>query len=315
MEPNTNVANRIDNLEAELAALRRSNRIFKALCGIAAVACLAFGTIPQARSATALTTIRAQRFVLVDASGKVQAKLGRIPSAAGTPAIYGLTFYDPNNKPTIALASSKNWDSLSFLDGNTVLTGTGVTRVSMGMANANSGLPAGMGFTLYDGTGATRAYFASAIDESSAGLQVTGYANSYVTLVNANGTSTGVANGYNNVAGFFANDSNGVYRTYAGITLDGKLAALNVFDPNGTSAGVADDEYVNAASIFVQDPEGTQTNGAKGRGTFDSLALDGSFHSFVINDVNGTPEVGAFEQNGVGSISTSTNGTQTGHLP
>jgi len=94
--------------------------------------------------------------------------------------------------------------------------------------------------------------------------------------------------------GLLVIDSTGKYRVGAGLTFDDKIGYLDTFDPNGSVAGISDDDTTQSQGFFTQD-------------------LNGTLRSFTGNSLDGTTfnETALFNSAGqlrTGLFNTATNG-------
>jgi len=108
---------RIENLEKGLASARRFNRWLLAAVGLALGVWILAGTFGPTMAAApagggAVKEVRANRFVVEDANGKVRARLEAHDDGAG------LFLLDENGKPRAGLSAFFNEPSLTLINGN-----------------------------------------------------------------------------------------------------------------------------------------------------------------------------------------------------
>ena len=216
----------LSNLTERVARLEKSNRAMKVIFAVCVLAIAATTSTPRllaktkgagATKMTALDagTITTGRINLVNGAGQVVAVLGTNGSSAG------LVFVDQSGKWLLALGDTQNGTKssagLAVYDGNSVLPGSGVPRIAVGVSSAGAAL-------LASNTAGSPALISGVTaDGSSSG--------SYV--VDSNGYSRAGFGNASNGSGFFATDSNNVTRYVAGIKPDGTQAGSVTFDATG----------------------------------------------------------------------------------
>jgi hypothetical protein len=117
----------------------------------------------------------------------------------------------------LALGETGAAAGLAMYDGNSILTGSGVTRAGFGISSQ------GAGMTASDGNGKTVLISGVSADSTSAGALV----------MDSSGNSRAGFGNAANGSGFFANDSNNVTRYVAGVKPDGTQAGSVTFDATG----------------------------------------------------------------------------------
>ncbi len=246
--------------------------------------------------------ISVQQFNLVDAHNNVLASLGQ--TSNGTV----LTFFDSSGKATLTVGNNTqaNFEGMVAWDGNSIIPGAGISRVSLGASN-----PDGFGGSIVDGTGKTRATFGLTYDGTGTGFNAFAVNGSQTTLA-------AFENGPNE--GLYVNDLNGKLRVQAGISLDGiSFDGVFVYDQTGLVRTGVDYEPGNNFQGFF-------TSGANG-GSLSILgnALDGSFSFLNLLDSSGTNEVKGYasgdgsqsgvvvqDANGNGRVSNTQSGSTEG---
>ena len=237
--------------------------------------------------------ISVQHLNLVDASSNTLASLGQ--TSNGTV----LTFFDSSGKVTLTVGNNTqaNFEGMVAWDGNSVIPGAGISRVSLGASN-----PSGFGGSIVDGAGKTRATFGLTYDGTGTGF------NAFAV----NGSQTSLAAFENGPSeGFYVNDLNGKLRVQAGISLDGKsYDGVFIYDQTGFERTGVDYEQGNNFQGFF-------THGANGKNlSILGNALDGSSSFLNLLDANGNARV-SNTQNGSsqGVAVFDAGGNEVGHLP
>lgn len=145
---------RLEILEGKLADAKPAYRSF-ALVALAVATCMIGSTVLRATSADAqspiFTELSANKFILVDATGKPRALLSALPDRDGAPI---LTLYDARGKPRAALGAFPEAGGTSVLS---MYDAKGRTRAALGLSGQTGGIPT---LSLYDGRGRTRATLA-----------------------------------------------------------------------------------------------------------------------------------------------------------
>ena len=245
MHDQPSLEERIELLEAQLAAQCKSNRTLKIVSAIGALAFLAFGAIPEALSSGAPKTVTAQEFLLVDRNGGVLADL------QGSKSGPLLTMSQANGQAILQLGAftqsaqfAQKGAGLRVYDGNNVLAGNGVPRAGIGVSS----------------TGIGSAYFDTSGTKILAGNGVTPSDSSWGPVVyDQNGVSRGgvIYDTVDNFVGLFVNDSSGTNREFSAFALDGSFNSIGLRDSSGTSE-VVSSETSGAGSVATF-TNGTQT--------------------------------------------------------
>ncbi len=248
------------------------------------------------------SVISVQQLNLVNAHGNLLASLGQ--TSNGTV----LTFFDSAGKVTLTVGDNPqvSFEGMVAWDGNSIIPGGGISRVSLGASN-----PDGFGGSIVDAAGKTRATFGLTYDGTGTGFNAFAVNGSETTI-------SAFENGPNE--GLFVNDLNGKLRVRAGISLDGtSYDGLFVYDPTGFERAGVDYEQGNNFQGFF-------TRGANGENlSILGNALDGSFSVLNLLDSSGTLEVKGYasgdgsqsgvvvqDANGNGRVSNTQNGSGQG---
>lgn len=297
---------RLERLERQNRRLGRSYRMMKFITLGAIMLCASLASIPTARSGKIRTLIEARSFDLVDSSGKVLASWG--PTSDGVV----LTFFDSAGKKTLTLGNDAN-ESLTGLltwDNNNVVGGNGVVRTFFGESNPNNAGGGGFGAAVFDGNETPRAEFGQNFDLTSQA----------VVFNDQTGRSSGVGIFPSSLAGYFANDSNGVTRQFGGLIFDSDLNEylneIGLTDPNNvlrvSAAQLPADFSQHGRSgngFAIWDPSGLQQASM-------SAYTDGSLAGFNVVDENNIDRMSAYlTGTGMQIITRDSNGTVTGSLP
>ncbi len=245
MDSQRSLEERIELLEAQLAAESRNNRMVKTVYAVATLACLAFLKVPLASSAGTPKSVTAQEFLLVDRNGAVLADL------QGSKMGPLLTMSQANGHTILQLGTfvqstqfGTSGEGLRVYDGNEVLAGNGVPRAGIGVSS----------------TGIGSAYFDTTGTKILAGNGVTPSDTSWGPVVyDQNGVSRGgvIYDTVDNFVGLFVNDSNGTSREFSAFALDGSYNAMGLKDSTGTNEVVnSETSGVGSVATFSN---GTQT--------------------------------------------------------
>ena len=267
---------RLDRLEQENFRIKRSARLTKIMLASMSAMFAAVASVPLALSKppAGVPVVNAQQINLVNTSGQVLAALG--PTSDGNV----LTFFDNAGKKTLTLGNNpqENLSGIAFWDGNSIIPGTGKVRVIVGEGNPTAGPKAGFGTTIYDGSGLLRTAFGPSYDLTFNGM----------IAIDPDGTSTGVDIFQpTSSEGFFANDANGVTRTFVGKSLDStSFNGTFLYDANNSNRLWMGD-FQNESSL-----------------TFGMTDSTGQARAF-----------GGFDQFGPRLLTLNAAGTVTGHLP
>ncbi len=223
---------------------------------------------PQGPAGVVGSVLSVQQLNLVNAQNVTVASLGQ--TSQGT----FLTFLDSSGKVTLTIGNNTvaDFEGMVAWDGNSIIPGTGIGRVSLGASN-----PSGFGGSILDGTGKTRATFGLTYDGTGTGFNA--------FSVNGSETTLGAfENGPNE--GLYVYDLNEKLRVQAGIALNGTTYdGVFVSDPTGLErTGINYDAGNNFQGFF--------TRGANGESlSILGNALDGSFAFLNLLDSSGTNEV------------------------
>jgi hypothetical protein len=173
-----------------------------------------------------------------------------------------LTFFDNAGKKTLTIGNNpqENLSGIAFWDGNSIISGTGKVRVIVGEANPTAGPKAGFGTSIYDGSGLLRTAFGPSYDLTFNGM----------IAIDPDGTSTGVDIFQpTSSEGFFANDANGVTRTFVGKSLDStSFNGTFLYDANNSNRlWMGDFQYESSLTFGLTDSTGQ----ARAFGGFDQF--------------------------------------------
>jgi hypothetical protein len=210
------VKQRVDRLE-------RSNRMLKIVNLMAVAGVVAITQIPGIWASAPTTSITAQKFILASAAGKTLATLG--VTLKGYPS---LTFFDSNGKTLTQVGEAANGESAGLYDydGNTVLTGTGQVRASVGISSQGAGLEEFDGFA--------RLRLGAGIEANSSGDGIVLYDTNEKARAALSETSAPLFNGFSLALA----DSNGKIRSSVVVnnTLNSTTyTGFSVLDPNGVT--------------------------------------------------------------------------------
>jgi hypothetical protein len=204
-------------LSARIQRLERSNRLQKGVTALFAGLLITLASVPQVSSKA--SNLSAYEFDLLGPNGKVTAKLTTLRNGPN------LLFYDDNGKlvENVGIINDATLvgAGLGVTDGNAIISGTGVLRMSMGVSTKAPG-GAGEGLSTYDASGRARSAFGQTTDGSIV------YASAYDP--DSNNSRVGwVFYPAIDFEGVYTHDQDGTTRSYFGQTTENDPTEVEAF--------------------------------------------------------------------------------------
>jgi hypothetical protein len=255
-----------DRFSERIERLEKSNRVLKGLTALLAALCVTLASVPQVSSKPSNRS--AYEFDLLGPNGKVTAKLTTLRNGPN------LLFYDDNGKLVESVGIINDATlvgaGLGVADGNAIVPGTGVVRMSIGVSTKDPAGP-GEGMSTYDASGRPRSAFGQTTDGSIV----------YASAYDPDSSSSRVGWVFYpaiDFEGVYTHDQDGTTRSYFGQTTGNNPSEVEAFwGLNYPGGGLAVNGYTPTAAspytgMTVWDTAGNfrSVDGVGFFGVFDS---------------------------------------------